>query len=171
MAQTAPKASSYLKLLPAFSADLRISSKEVMQSDERGTKLVLWESQKRALNFVGKGLDDGIHTFYIAKSRQLGITTATLVVDVFWAAMFPGLNGCIVTDTEKNRDRNRQIIVGYVNSFPEGYFGDYFTITTNNRQVIRFSNGSQFELLVAGVQKKKSTSWGEGSGYNYCHLT
>jgi hypothetical protein len=164
-------ASKYLSIFPEFIKDLRISSKEETSDDDRGTKLVLWESQKRAISFIGQGLDDDIHNFYILKSRQLGITTGTLAIDVLWAAMNPGLNGCIVTENEKNRDRNRQIIKQYVNSFPEGYFGESFSITTNNRQVIRFSNKSQFELLVAGVKRKASSSWAEGSGYTYAHLT
>lgn len=162
---------NWAKLFEAFVADLRISSKEVVSQDPRGVPLVLWESQRRFMHEIGEGLNQDIHTFNCLKSRQLGITTVSLaLVDVFWPAMHPNLIGCLVTDTEKNREANRALITHYVNSFPDGYFGDKFKIETNNRSMIKFSNGSRLDLLVAGV-RDKGTSWGEGIGYGYAHLT
>lgn len=165
-----PKPSRWLKLFEEFVQDLRISSKEVVSEDERGTKLDLWESQRRFLDTVGRGLDDDIRIFYFLKSRQLGITTVSLAIDVFWMAMHNNLTGCLVTDTEKNRDVNRSMIARYVKSFPDDYFGGEFNIVKDNRQFIQFSNGSRLDLLVAGT-KKKSTAWGEGVGYSFAHLT
>lgn len=167
----ASKANRWLKLFEAFVGDIRISSKEVASTDERGSPLVLWESQRRFMRAVGEGLDSGVHAFNCLKSRQLGVTTLSLaLVDVFWPAMHPNLIGCLVTDTEKNREVNRALIKKYVQSFPDGYFGDEFRIVTDNRQMIKFSNGSRLDLLVAGV-KDKGTSWGEGVGYAFAHLT
>jgi hypothetical protein len=98
------------------------------------------------------------------------VTTVSLAIDVFWLALHPNLIGCLVTDTEKNREANRQLLQKYVESFPDGYFGDTFKIVKNNRQMLLFSNGSRLDLLVAGV-KDKGTSWGEGVGYAFGHLT
>ena len=165
------KANRWLKLFEAFVGDIRISSKEIATTDERGSPLVLWESQRRFMRAVGEGLDAGVHAFNCLKSRQLGVTTLSLaLVDVFWPAVHPNLIGCLVTDTEKNREVNRALIKKYVQSFPDGYFGDEFRIVTDNRQMIKFSNGSRLDLLVAGV-KDKGTSWGEGVGYAFAHLT
>lgn len=163
--------SKWISLFHEFAKDARISSKEISSTDSRGVPLVMWESQKRTLDFIGQGLDDGIHTFYISKSRQLGITTATLLVDIFWSSMHPNLNGCLVTEHEQNREKNRATIVNYVNNFPPGFFGDEFSIIRNNRNVIEFSNGARLNLLVAGTKKKDSTAWAEGSGYTFAHLT
>lgn len=162
--------SRWLPLLEEFVADLRIDSKEAVATDDRGVKLELWDSQSRFLNQIGTGLDVGQRTFNCLKSRQLGVTTISLAIDVFWVAMHSGLIGCLVTDTEANRDANRQVIKRYISSFPEGYFGDGFTITQDNRSFMMFSNGSRLDFLVAGT-REKSVSWAEGKGYAFAHLT
>ncbi len=165
------KSTRWLRLFEAFADDLRIKSKEATSTDQRGAKLVMWASQKRALQEIGTGLDNGVHVFNILKSRQLGVTTLTLaLVDVFWPAMHPNLIGCLVTDTEKNREINRSMIEAYIDSFPEGYFGGKFSIVKANPRMLQFSNGSRLDLLVAGT-RKKSTAWGEGQGYSFAHLT
>jgi hypothetical protein len=149
--------------------DLRISSKEETSRDGRGTSLVLWESQHRFLKEVAAGLDQGQKIFKVLKSRQLGVTTVSLAVDLFWVAMHPGITMAIVTDTEGNREKNRTLLAQYVKSFPEGYFGE-FNIVQNNRQMMRFSNGSRFDFKVAGT-KDKGTAWAEGEGYAAAHIT
>jgi Terminase RNaseH-like domain len=165
------KSSKWLRLFETFAADLRIKSKEVNSSDPRGVPLDMWVSQKRFLQEIGSGLDNGIHVFNCLKSRQLGCTTLSLaLVDVFWPAMHPNLIGCLVTDNEKNREINRGMIEGYIDSFPAGYFGEAFKIVKANRTMLQFSNGSRLDFLVAGT-KKKSISWAEGQGYAYAHLT
>lgn len=160
----------WLTLFRNFVADIRIKSREQRSSDPRGVPLVLWESQRRFLYEVGSGLDDGIHKFNCLKSRQLGVTTVSLAIDVFWVAVHDNLIAALVSDTEKNRDKNRSTIKHYVESFDEGYFGEAFRIKTDNRTRMEFSNGSRIDFLVAGV-RKKSTAWGEGEGYTLIHCT
>lgn len=164
------KASKWIPIFEEFIKDLRITSKEETSEDDKGSRLVLWNGQRRFLDFIGSGLDDGIHKFYCLKSRQLGITTISLAVDVFWAAFHKNMLGALISDNEDNREKNRSVIKRYVDSFPEGYFGDDFYITKNNRNYIEFSNGSRFDFKVAGT-KKKSLSWAEGAGYVMAHAT
>ena len=165
------KSSKWLKAFEAFATDLRIKSKEQISTDEHGVPLNIWVSQRRFLEEVGGGLDNGIHSFNCLKSRQLGVTTLSVaLVDVFWPAMHPGIIGCLVTDTEKNRELNRAMIEGYINSFPDGYFGGKFSIVKNNPKMMLFSNGSRLDFLVAGT-RNKSTAWGEGQGYAFMHAT
>ena len=57
------KASKWINLFETFVKDIRISSKEEIATDERGSEFVLWDSQKRFLNEVGGGLDRGVHKF------------------------------------------------------------------------------------------------------------
>ena len=163
------KSSRWLKQLETFIADIRISSKEVATTDGKGSPLVLWESQKRFIREIGQGLDDGIHKFVCLKSRQLGITTVSLAITVFWLAIHPDLIMCLVTDDEKKREANRTLITKYIESFRDGYFGDKFAIVSNNRTRITFSNGARLDLLVAGT-KKKSIGWAEGVGYGAGHM-
>lgn len=164
------KPSIWLPLFDEFIQNLRINSKEESTADGSGTKLDLWESQRRFMQEVAHGLDRGVRTFYCLKSRQLGITTVSLAIDIFWMALNPGMTGALVTENEANRDKNRKVLKQYIESFPEGYFGDKFGIKSDNRNAMSFTNGSRLDFKVAGT-KDKGTSWAEGEGYAYAHLT
>lgn len=164
------KPSIWLPLFDEFIQNLRINSKEESTADGSGTKLELWESQRRFMQEVAHGLDRGVRTFYCLKSRQLGITTVSLAIDIFWMALNPGMTGALVTENEANRDKNRKVLKQYIESFPEGYFGDKFGIKSDNRNAMSFTNGSRLDFKVAGT-KDKGTSWAEGEGYAYAHLT
>ena len=160
----------WIELFHEFIVPLRIYSKEVLSEDEFGVPLELWASQQRFLSELAEGLEDGVRNFTCLKSRQLGITTISLVIDVFWCAMFPGTRAALVSDNESNRDENRSIIEGYIKSFPQGYFGEAFKVVRANRSSMQFSNGSRITFLVAGT-KKKGVSWAEGKGYSFAHKT
>jgi hypothetical protein len=168
----APRSSRWVKIFEEFIGDLRITSKEVVSTDERGVKIELWESQRRFLHEIGTGLDNGIHIFKCLKGRQQGITTISLALaDVFWLAMHPGMIGCLVTDDEKKLEANRALITQYIESFPDGYFGERFEITASNRKMMKFSNNARLDLLIAGVRRRANTGWAEGVGYAMAHLT
>ena len=158
----------WLKVLTDFIKLLRIDSKEIAADDPRGSKLDLWQSQKIVLESICRGIDNGVRTFYILKARQLGVTTISLVFDVFWMAMYPGTIGALVADTPKNSSANRELIKRYIKSVPPGFFGKSFTLVKDNREFMLFSNGSRLDLLVAGTRAKKA--WGEGVGYSFAHL-
>lgn len=160
----------WIDLFHEFIKPLRVFSKEISSAEDGGTPLVLWQSQQRFLDEVALGLQDGVRSFVCLKSRQLGITTVSLVIDVFWHAMFAGTRGALVCDNEQNAAENRAIIEGYIKSFPQGYFGSTFKIVNSNRQYTQFSNNSRLNYLVAGT-KKKGVSWAEGKGYSFAHLT
>ena len=106
---------------------------------------------------------------FIAEGLVLHNTTISLLIDVVWMALHKNIIGCLVTDDEKKREANRALLVKYVESFPDGYFGDSFRLVKNNRAMLQFSNGARLHLLVAGT-KKKAISWGEGIGYTFAHL-
>ena len=169
MPSSEKKSERWLEVFTKFISLLRIDSKEVAAADARGSKLVLWGSQKRFLEAVCKGLDEGKRIFYCLKSRQVGLTTLSLVFDVFWLAMYEGTIGALVSDTPKNAEANRRAIRRYIESVPKAFFGKSFTIVDDNRNFLTFSNGSRLDLLVAGTRNKKT--WGEGQGYVFSHCT
>ena len=164
---TSPK--NWLGIFKAFISEVRIQSKEVMAEDERGSRLDLWESQERVLRAVAAGLQDDRRMLLILKSRQLGCTTVSLALDVFYMAMFPGLIGALVVDREENRDKFREMLKNYVLSMPDEYRGDSFQIESNNDKFMSFTNKSRIDFLVAGTKKK--VGWGESQGYAYVHMT
>src|SRR6266436_849416 len=67
--------------------------------------------QEYALQSIFDGLDNDVHWFVLLKARQLGITTLSLLLDLFWCAMYPGLQGAICTDTEPNKEKIRLLII------------------------------------------------------------
>ena len=158
----------WLPLFANFIDNLRIVSKEAPSTDARGSKLELWDSQQRVLNYVGTSLTNGVHVFYILKSRQLGVTTVTLAILLFWLAVHPRIFGALVIDNDANRDVFRDILARYMESFPVAYFGSAFVLTANNSKFMQFSNGSRLDFLVAG---KSKTTWGESRAYTVALLT
>jgi hypothetical protein len=155
-----------------FSSQARINSKELSSgTDRRGSQIQLWTSQYRFLDMVLDGLEDGIHDFTCLKSRQLGITTISLLIDLFWLAMHPGMIGALVVDTETNRDTFREVLRRYITSFSKGFIGKSFSLVKggDNRSYMKFSNESRLDFLVAGTTNK--SHWGESRGYALAHLT
>jgi hypothetical protein len=147
---------------------LRINSKETQAVDDKGSPLDLWGSQKFVLDEIIHGMEHGIRTFMILKARQLGISTVTLALDIFYLAMFPNIPGVIVTENEGNRTIFRDTIRRYIESFPKGFFGTKFQVVNSNKDMMLFSNGSRLDFVVAG---KTKDNWAEGRGYVLSHLT
>lgn len=158
----------WVPLFLKFIERMRIDSKELVAEDDSGSPFVLWDSQRRFLDGVLAGMEQGQRKFYCLKSRQLGITTITLALDLFWLAVHPRTIGCLVADNEKNMLAFRDTIKRYLASFPPKFFGDGFRVVKNNETMLAFSNGSRLDYLVAG---QRSKTWGESRSYSYAHLT
>lgn len=144
-----------------FVDNLTIESKETGVS-----KLKLYKSQQLFMDQVAIGLDQGIHDFTILKARQLGQSTVTLAIDLFWTAVFPGTQGALVTDDEGNRDQFRETLSRYHEGLPKGY---KVKQRVHNRNLLSFTNGSRLHYLVAGTKKKGS--FGHGRGLSLVHAT
>lgn len=153
---------NWLDLFLEFTSMLTVDSKETGRSQLR-----LYNSQRRFLAELVDGLDRGIHTFICLKARQLGITTISLAVDLFWLATHPGTQGVLVADTEGNRTKFRVTINHYLQSLPRSH---RIGVGNNNRDLIEFKNGSILDLLVAGT-RATGRSLGVGRAYNFAHLT
>ena len=160
------KQPKWLPLFRKFIKSLRIQSKHAVDDDGDGIELKMWTSQTRVLEQICQGLDDGKHQFYVLKSRQLGVTTITVAITLFWLALHPNTIGCIVSDSDKNASKNRETVRRYLKSLA-AFMGKSFSITRDNRFGFTFSNGSRLDMLVAG---KSKVNWGEGEGYVVGHL-
>lgn len=162
------KQPKWFPLFRKFLANLRIQSKHAAEDPTgEGTVLKLWTSQQRVMDGIAEGLEEGIHTFYILKSRQLGVTTITMAITIFWLALNPGVIGVFVSDNDDNSVKNRVTIRTYIRSLAK-FMGKSFAVVTDNKQGFTFSNGSRLDMRVAGKSKE---NWGEGEGYLLGHLT
>jgi len=163
-------------LFTQFVSHIRIPSKEVARFDpnDKGVPLELWGSQHAYMRELADGLEQGQRTFVFLKGRQLGVSTISLAIDLFWMSFFAGTQGVIVTDTDPNRQRFRALIKTYLASFPKGFLGSFGILKGHdNRDSMGFSNGSVLDFLVAGKSTgaNRNKTLGESRGYSFAHLT
>ena len=151
-----------LQAFYSFCAELSIETKE------HGLKKMgnLLGTQTYVMNEIAKGLEEDKHFFVILKGRQLGITTISLALDLYWHFIHPGLQGTLTTDTEENRDMFRQTLAMYMSGLPKQY---KIPEITHNRNSLTLKNRSRLFYQVAGLRAKGSL--GRGKAITYLHGT
>ena len=145
-----------------FCSELKIETKE------QGLKKMgnLLGSQTYVMDEIAKGLQDDCHFFVILKGRQLGITTISLALDLYWHFIHPGLQGTLTTDTEENRDMFRSTLAMYMDGLPNKY---RIPLLAHNRNQLSLKNRSRLFYQVAGLRAKGSL--GRGKAITYLHGT
>ena len=151
-----------LKQFYAFCSELKIETKE------QGLRKMdnLLGTQTYVMDEITSGLENGIHFFVILKGRQLGITTISLALDLYWHYINAGLNGTLVTDTEENRDMFRGTLGSYMDGLPKEF---KIPILAHNRNSLALKNRSRIFYQVAGLRAKGSL--GRGKGITFLHGT
>jgi hypothetical protein len=151
-----------LKQFYAFCSELKIETKE------QGLRKMdnLLGTQTYVMDEIATGLENGVHFFVILKGRQLGITTISLALDLYWHYINAGLNGTLVTDTEENRDMFRGTLGSYMDGLPKEF---KIPILAHNRNSLSLKNRSRIFYQVAGLRAKGSL--GRGKGITFLHGT
>ena len=150
------------ELFYKFCSELKIETKE--QGLRKMNNLL--GTQTYVMNEIAKGLEDDIHFFVILKGRQLGITTISLALDLYWHFTHPGLQGTLTTDTEENRDMFRTTLSMYMEGLPKEY---RIPLLAHNRNQLSLKNRSRLFYQVAGLRAKGSL--GRGKAITYLHGT
>ena len=146
-----------------FCRELKVETKE-MGIQRLGQRLL--GSQTYVMEEIAKGLNQGTHFFVILKGRQLGITTISLALDLYWHFKNPGFQGTLTTDTEENRDQFRTTLAMYMDGLPPEF---KIPLMTHNRNQMVLKNRSRLFYQVAGLRAKGSL--GRGKGITYLHGT
>jgi len=146
-----------------FCKELKVETKE-LGIQRLGNRLL--GSQTYVMEEIAKGLNNDIHFFVILKGRQLGITTISLALDLYWHFKNPGFQGTLTTDTEENRDQFRTTLAMYMDGLPPDY---KIPLMTHNRNQMVLKNRSRLFYQVAGLRAKGSL--GRGKGITYLHGT
>jgi hypothetical protein len=143
-----------------FCAQLKVETKE------HGLKKMdtLLGTQTYVMNEITKGLDEDIHFFVILKGRQLGITTISLALDLYWQFVNPGWQGTLVSDTEENRDMFRSTLAMYMDGLPKEY---KIPLMAHNRNQLVLKNRSRIFYQIAGNKNRL----GQGKAITYLHGT
>ena len=139
-----------------------------IETKEQGLKKMgtLLGSQTYVMDEIAKGLAEDVHFFVILKGRQLGITTISLALDLYWHFTHPGLQGTLTTDTEENRDMFRSTLAMYMDGLPKEY---RIPLLAHNRNQLSLKNRSRLFYQVAGLRAKGSL--GRGKAITYLHGT
>ena len=145
-----------------FCGALRIQSKDIGL-----TPFEMLGSQIYILDEICAGLGQGVTTFVILKSRNLGASTFFLALDMFWAFEHAGMLGVFVTHEEAARDQFRNQIDLFLETLPRGY---KVAQNKNNAKMLVLKNASLFRYLVAG-QRSQSNKLGRSGGVNFAHCT
>jgi hypothetical protein len=149
-----------LKKFYKFCSELKIETKE------EGLKKMgnLLGTQKYVMQEITKGLEKDVHFFVILKGRQLGITTVSLALDLYWQFTHPGWQGTLVADTEENRDMFRSTLGMYMDGLPKEY---KIPLVAHNRNQMVLKNRSRIFYQIAGNKSRL----GQGKAITYLHGT
>jgi hypothetical protein len=162
------KVDTFREAFSAFLDVLRIDSK-----DKGVCKLEPYLAQRMFLDGVFNGLAKDKHNFTCLKSRQLGMSTISWALDIFWLGMHDGLKGALIVHDDKTAVAARATIGRYLKSITEDApdFG-FPGVKAHNRYILELENGSTLDYLVAGVKKAKTTGGlGRAQGRNFIHAT
>lgn len=130
----------------------------------------VYRAQKLLFKRICEGLRKGKHNFFVLKSRQLGVSTFSRALSVFWLGMHDGLEGAIVFDTDSNRNKARREIEAMIRGLPAGL--KFPKIVLSNRDGLTLANGSTIQFLSAGVGGTRSSGGlGRSSGLSYGHMS
>lgn len=139
----------------------------LIDSKEKGQLPLKWiGTQRYFVSEVAKGLNEGVHTFVCLKGRQLGISTVSLALDLYWMFMHKGLQGALITDTDSNKILFKSYLTQYLNSLPARA---KVSSVEHNREQLILKNRSRCSYIVAG--KRKNESLGAGKAVNFMHAT
>jgi hypothetical protein len=151
-----------LKQFYSFCNQLQIETKE------NGLQKLnpLLGTQTYVMDEIARGLAEDVHFFVILKGRQVGVTTISLALDLYWHFVNPGLQGTLTTDTEENRDMFRSTLSMYMDGLPKEY---RIPLIAHNRNHFSLKNRSRMFYQVAGLRAKGSL--GRGKAITYLHGT
>lgn len=145
-----------------FCSQLRIEAKEqgLVHLDK------LLGTQSYFMDEVGKGLEEDIHFFVCLKGRQLGISTISLALDLYWIFMNGGLQGSLTTHDEPSRDMFKSTLSMYMEGLPKRY---KIPEVQHNRNQLVLKNRSRLFYQIAGT--RNNGTLGRSKGMAFLHAT
>ena len=123
-------------------------------------------TQSYLIREILEGIQQGVHEFCILKPRQVGASTVLMIFSAFWLLKHKGLQGALVTETDKTKEYLRGSFAKIVASLPVKFS---FPARSNNRYGIQWAHGSRLVYETAGI--RKNTGLGKGRGLSYLHAT
>ena len=130
----------------------------------------LYDGQRKFITTVLDGLENDIHKFFILKSRQLGLSTISRALSIFYIGIHRGLGGCLVFDSSENRESARAELEAMIDDLPARL--KFPAVKSTNRQGLTLINKSRILFKSAGVKKTaQSGGLGRSVGLSMAHLS
>lgn len=130
----------------------------------------IYDAQHRFLNAVWNALENDIHRIYVLKSRQLGLSTISRCLSLFWNGVHDGLKGYSVLDTDTHKEEGRLEMISMIEGLPAQL--EFPRVKRQNRYLMELDNGSLINFAAAGVKTNKTSgTLGRSSGVNFAHLS
>ena len=162
------KVEAFKKQFMKFLNYVKIDSKETGGNTVLGQNI--YGAQLRYLSAVWDALSNDVHDVKTLKSRQLGITTISMPLYMFWLGMFDGTQGAMIFDTGPHMAGTRRLFKRIVENLPPEL--DFPTIVHDNREGLGLSNGSFTYFMAAGVRNSRSSGvLGRSSGLSVLHCS
>ena len=167
-AWNAAKVASFKNHFFDFLGSVQINSKDLGGGTVLGDHL--YEGQRRFLNTVFDGLANDVHDFKCLKSRQLGLTTITRSLSLFWLGMHDGLQGALIFDNDAHKEDARREMEAMIETLSKKL--KFPGVRFRNRYGLTLDNASKIQFMSAGVRSgKTSGTLGRSSGLNFIHAS
>lgn len=124
-------------------------------------------TQTRFVNAIREGFERDIHWFVVLKARQIGISTVSQALDLFWPVQVEGLSGAVVVHEDPAREAFRAQFDLFIDKLPKRWRPP---VIAHNRYQMVFAQGSRLQYAVAGT-KKKGGALGKSKALVYLHAT
>ena len=147
-----------------FCSALKVDTKERGQITLAPANLL--GTQTYVMEQIAKGLEEGKHYHVILKGRQLGISTISLALDLYWHFKHSGMSGTLVTHDEESRNMFKTTLAMYIEGLPREF---RIPVESHNRTELVFKNRSRIAYQVAGTRKKGTL--GRGKAITFLHST
>ena len=130
----------------------------------------LYDGQRKFITTVLDGLENDIHKFYVLKSRQLGLSTISRALSIFYIGIHRGLGGALVFDSSENRESARAELEAMIDDLPARL--KFPAVKSTNRQGLTLINKSRILFKSAGVKKTaQSGGLGRSVGLSMAHMS
>lgn len=130
----------------------------------------LYLAQRMFYESIFEGLSEDIHDHYCLKSRQLGVSTGTRALTLFWLGMHEGLRGAMVFDSSFNTAAARAEIEETLDNLPAKL--KFPRIRSRNRDKLILENDSWLLFMQAGTKNSRAGGGlGRSVGLNLVHAS
>lgn len=125
----------------------------------------VWGPQRYLAREFASALERDVHEFVVLKgARQVGGSTLMDALTLWWCQENAGTQGMVVSDEDDNAEYRRDVMLEMHASAPRAY---KLQTLVNNRNMIRFPNGSRLSYKAAGVRSRAKLGRSRGLNFLY----